>query len=99
MSPETFKTILDNLISDFSHNTLPWLLSILWNSYKPYIIGTISGLIAVGICIFVGKRVTRFFSQVEGDTKRETKRREKTTEHRIRTAFNIYDLINFFRRN
>jgi hypothetical protein len=93
VSPEQFKVILDNAISDFFKKTLPWLFGILWNAYKPYIIGAISGSIVIGICVFIGIRITRFRSQVESDTKRETKRKERRTENTIRGAFSLHDLL------
>lgn len=87
--------ILRNTFISFMNQEFP----VIWSVFGPYIIATISGIIIIGIYKFFGRRIVRFFSQISGDSKRETRRKEKKFCNAVDMISNLNDLSESLNKN
>ena len=71
-------------------------LPIIWKPFEPYIIGALASLVLVGIVKFFGKKIAGVFSQLCGDTKRETKRKQKRFCDIVDLLSNLKDIFSIF---
>lgn len=88
-SPNLPQIFHDGLIQGLKNAVI-----ILWNAIKPYAIPAIAGAISLAIITAIACYIVRFFSQVEGDSKRKTKSRIKHTKNTIDLFSHMFDFIN-----
>ena len=74
-------------------------LPVLWGPIRPYVIGALIGFLVVGFIKLFGKRIVKFFSQISGDTKRETRRKEKCFCNTVDLFSNLKDIFSTFSKH
>lgn len=92
------KSVFETVWNIFINQGLP----IIWKSFKPFepfVICALIGFFVYGFIKLFGKRIVKFFSQISGDNKRETRRKEKCFCNTVDLFSNLKDIFSTFSKH
>lgn len=70
-----------------------------WNIAKPYVISAVSVTIVIAIIKMFGRKIVRWFSQMSGDNKRQTRQKVRQFNNRIDLISSIKDLLGLIHKS